>query len=559
MSTFWLEDIKSLFTAPEVVPMGNMSLQEQMNAMTRLVLILFAIMLLLNFKYSTEFLVISMAFIIIIYYIQRKKMQNSKSVENFNYSRYSRTPIESQAYNLNNLKKAVRVNGSWEEEVEIESPQNRAFCNDQVSIDPPSNFAVSLNQNLAYGVNPKPRTGKPVEANLNDATQLSYGAHPVTRIKPVVPPPAYALDYWRDNNLIVYSQINTSGPQEDMYLSGYAESTCCGYLGNGAELIPTPSKKIQTQVGGNMFTEDYSRGIRSPYPADERPAVPNMPVRENYIRSPYPADERPAVPTMPVRENYNNLMHSKYADLTTVDNPQEVTILPNEPGWVDTSCGYNPQQVYRSGLPSNYPAGNCVQDPKLKRYNENLFTQTVTPGVYTRSQVIEPINSNIGISYQQQFEPVTCKRDEKGLQYTAHDPRIVEPAEDEPPAEIVEQATYDNVYDPRFYGYGTSYRSYLDPNTGQTRFIYDDVNAIRMPNYITRSKIDHLPYADSYGPVKEGSEFGNVHNPNIRALAQDSWMRDSLQFRNDITERRMRKINADAWQRRVAPLGPRMV
>jgi hypothetical protein len=35
MSTFWLEDIKSLFTAPEVVPMGNMSLQEQMNAMTR--------------------------------------------------------------------------------------------------------------------------------------------------------------------------------------------------------------------------------------------------------------------------------------------------------------------------------------------------------------------------------------------------------------------------------------------------------------------------------------------------------------------------------------------
>ena len=77
-----------------------------------------------------------------------------------------------------------------------------------------------------------------------------------------------------------------------------------------------------------------------------------------------------------------------------------------------------------------------------------------------------------------------------------------------------------------------------------------------MPNYITRSKIDHLPYADKYGPMEEESEFGNVHNPHIRYLAQDSWMRDSMEFRNDLTERRMRKINAEAWQKRQSPLGP---
>ncbi len=306
--------------------------------------------------------------------------------------------------------------------------------------------------------------------------------------------------------------------------------------------------------------ENYSCGIKSPYPADERPHVPTMSVKENYscgIKSPYPADERPHVPVMSV-ENYEYPPQEyKYGQLTTVKRPEEITLLPNGPGWVDTSCGYNPTQIYRSGLPSNYPAGNCTQDPKLKRYNENLFTQTVTPGVYTRSQIIEPINANIGISFQQQFEPVTCSMDDKGLQYIEHDPRIIEPAEESEPADIVESATYDNVYDPRFYGYGTSYRSYIDPVTGQPRFMYDDVNAIRMPNYIVRSKIDHLPYADRYGPVEEGQEFGNIHNPNIRALAQDSWMRDSLQFRNDITERRMRKVNAEAWQRRVAPLGAR--
>ena len=47
---------------------------------------------------------------------------------------------------------------------------------------------------------------------------------------------------------------------------------------------------------------------------------------------------------------------------------------------------------------------------------------------------------------------------------------------------------------------------------------------------------------------------GNEFNSKIRALAQDSWLRNSLQFRNDIQERAMRKVNANAWQQRVAPI-----
>ena len=93
--------------------------------------------------------------------------------------------------------------------------------------------------------------------------------------------------------------------------------------------------------------------------------------------------------------------------------------------------------------------------------------------------------------------------------------------------------------------------------TKQPRFYYDDVNAVRMPNYLVRSKIDFLPYADSYGSVQKGSEFGNVHNPHIRSLVQDSWLRNSLEFRNDMTERLMRKVNSERWQQRVAPLGPK--
>jgi hypothetical protein len=558
---FWLENVGALFSSIQVVPHGNMNLAEQLNAITRLVLIIGVIMWLFNFRYGLHFLIISLVFIIIIYYIQRNTMQRCQ--ENYEL------PCPRQnVYNLQPYDGSSIVKGS---QTVVRQPQNLAgngtktakllfttgeplpFCNDAISIDPPDPFAVSLNQSLAVYTDPQ---GQKIH-------EL-----PVTRIKPVVVPPAYDLESWRDNNLITFSIINSPGVQQDMYLSGYAESSCCGYIGSGTELVPRPREKVPTVVGGTVpevFVENFSHepprrscpgAIVSPVPVDDRPYIPTVQSRENYsngkrcpgaIVSPVPVDDRPYIPTAPVVENYC---------LETADDDTAVDVQPNRSGWVNTACGYNPDQV-QVGLPSNFPAGNCDQDPAMSQYNRNLFTQIVTPGVYSVNQVNEPINSNIGISFTQQFEPVTAKRDDNGLKYTLHDPRIIEPAF-ETPSEGV-KAKYDNVYDPRFYGYGTSYRSYLEPVTGQTRFMYEDVNAIRMPNYVVRSKIDHLPYADQYGPMEPGSEFGNVLNPNIRALAQDSWLRDSISFREDLSQRLMRKVNAEGWQKRMYPNSMRPV
>lgn len=587
---FWLESPVVLLNNIQVVPIYTIGLAEQLNAITRLVLIVTVIMWLFNFKYTGQFLAISLAFIICVYYIQRRDKMNKeqyqkKVVENFDGKLPRLVPV--QSYNMKNLATSRKVNigGHIVDQSIISTSEVLPFCNDEVSIDPPNPFAVSLNQSLV---------GK---------------ANPVTNIKPIVVPPLYALDYWKDNNLIRFSQINTAGPQEDMYLSGYAESTCCGYLGDGAELVPQKKEQKSVLFGGGI-REDYCNnqnrilppapkqkmtcrgGIVSPIPVEDRPYIPTMEVRnpvvntakfrENYaprggcgnripnrgcssIVSPTPVEDRPFVPTMRVQDNPEMpVIGTPFVEnyrYETIPDPNEVFVQPNRSGWVNTACGYNPDQVFESGLPSNFPAGNCEQSPDLKQYNENMFTSIVTPGVFTRTQVNEPINSNIGISFQQQFEPVTCQRNEKGLIYTQHDPRIIEPVlESEIPQDCVrEKATYDNVYDPRFYGYGTSYRSYTEPVTSQTRFFYDDVNAVRMPTYITRSKIDHLPYADTYQSPPDGSEMGNVHNPHIRALVQDSWFRDSLQFRNDLTERRMRKVNSEAWQQRMYPNSSRPV
>ncbi len=500
----------------------------------------------------------------------------------------------------------------------IETPEPNPFCNDTVTIDPPSVSAVSVNQKL---------TGNT--------------SHPVTKINPVVIAPSHDLEYWRDNNLITHSAINSNGAQQDMYLSGYGESNCCGYIGRNAELVPDPiinkypntreripeygivcdNQQNNNNNNNNDFNNDFNNRnndfnndfnndskenycsyygnnqIRSPVPVQDKIYLPTLPIenyerkkdfnndynndsnnnrnndfnnrnndynndfnndsKENYcsyygnnqIRSPVPVQDKIYLPTLPI-ENYERKKDSQcklvFPELREYSS-----------GDLNQTCGYNPMQIYTSDLPSNYPAGNCQQDPRMKQFNRNLYTEIVTPGVYTRNQINEPINSNIGISFQQQFEPVSCEQTDKGLVYTQHDPRVIDPSIIKPPNKLHNNPRYDNVYDPRFYGYGTSYRSYVDEVTGQNRFFYDDINAIRMPNYVTRSKIDFLPYSDHYGPMTENNEYGNNNTEYIRTLAQDSWLKDSLEFRNDLTERLMRKVNSEAWQRREAPLGPR--
>jgi hypothetical protein len=621
MSDFWWEKPSVLFNSIQLFSHPFMTLEEQLNAISRLVLIVSIVMWLFDFKYAFKFMIISLLFIIIIYYNQKKKMQeNRKSIENFITYVPNTKPSPNISYNIvqptkktlgpsyklqancndneslaprDSLQRLQGVPGVTRgkiESVTINMDDEQYFCNDAYSLDNPN--VISFNQKLARQKVVSTGYGE------NDVI-VNATAHPLTKIPPVIVPPAYDLESWRDNNLIVYSNINTPGVQQEMYLSGYAESSCCDYLPDGSELVPH-CEKMMSPMNYETIPEynppekkelyqprSKCGAIVSPYPAEDILRVPSIPVPkydkktnqeipiESYeprnkcgaIVSPYPAEDILRVPSIPVpkynksnqeipieqfqqqsdtripsiKENYwtdNRGKHAKYIDA--------------DPDIINISCGYNPQQL-AVNLPSNYPAGNCQQDPSMSRFNDNLFTQTVTPGVYMKNQINEPINSNMGISFTQQFEPLSYERNDKGLMITLKDPNDVSMDDPQYIKEYVEKANYDNVFDPRFYGYGTSYRSYLEPTTGQTRFMYDDVNAVRMPNYITRSKVDHLPYADHYGPVEEGSEFGNIHNPNIRQLAQDSWFRDSITFRDDMTQRLMRKSNAEAWQKRMYP------
>lgn len=278
--------------------------------------------------------------------------------------------------------------------------------------------------------------------NVASMNQKLVGhVNPKTLIAPIVAPRLCDLDYWRDNNMVNHSGINTES-QTDTYLSGYEVSSQC--------------KNNNT------------------------PVIYDKPMKTLY--------------------NINN----------SIERLPEYT----------------------------------------SEYNKNLFTQNIQPDVYTINQCIEPISSNIGISLTPQFGQLTISDTvDNGIMYTENGSGNMLHQKQNDNIGITES----NVTDPRFYGYGTSYRSYTDTNVGQTRFYYDDINAIRMPNYICRSNLDFAKYADSYGSLNDDNKYGNSDTANIRTFANNTFLESSLQQRRELQERLMRKRNNELWQDRKYP------
>jgi hypothetical protein len=500
------------------------------------------------------------------------------------------------------------------------------WCNDDVTLNP-NNFNHSLisstnsfNNNLDFSSvsqtvsNISDDSVKSVIDSIHKKKSLNQRLagppNPKTLIAPIIVPPSHDLSFWKADNLINHSHINTES-HTDTFLSGYNVSTCCdrtdAFISNTCtDSLDNNLEDILEDVLEDILEPYNYEGvtdnchdipdkinpinnnvkITSPTPITQQFLYPSS-IIESYTPNPYP-NPKPYHNHNPNPNPYPStcLKPNQYPQQTNIQlnplnknikikSPTPITqqflypssfvesykvpssskqknpnIKHNQNGWVNTACGYNPSQL-SVNLPTNLLAGNCEKQPIMKNYNKNLFTQNIQPDIYSVNEIIEPINSNIGISYTQQLNPLTSSRsDGKGLTFTEHDPRLTSPNKLVPEKYGV---TESSIYDPRFTGYGTSYRSYTDDLLGQTKFYYDDIDSIRMPNYITRSNIDHLPFADTYGPLNETNKSGNIYTNDIRALTQEAFLRNSLQHRTELQERLLRKRNNELWELRKFP------
>lgn len=521
-SKTWFEDPSTLFCDLSIIPKCGMSLNQTTNTLTRLLIVIFILMYVFKLENALTICLVGLLFIIIMHLIKKHKMeaftycdQSNEDVQMTQENKFkalNTSPTNMSVSQMRRGPQTVRTtythypdgNSSKQTSVDllIDRPTTYRFCNDEVRLDGPNGVYnnpeyVSINQKLAGNPNPK------------------------TLYAPVVVAPPADLSYWKANNLVNHSHINSQS-NIDLYQSGYVKSTCCGHE------KPVNTNSVDDATKQQLDGMDASR---EHFQIAARRKIERGNIRENF---------EPSSGSDTTKES------------RTIEEPG-IRIKPSLPGQVNTGCGYNPLQLYEAGLPTNYPAGTCEKQPVFKAFNDNLFTQTIQPGTYVRNEINEPINSNIGISFQQQFEPTTYKKNNEGdVLFVQHDPRLMGDDVIEPNYELMNAVNESNVYDPRYSGYGTSYRAYTDDQLGQTKYFYDDVNAIRMPNYIVRSKIDNFPFMDSYGPMT--SENGNVNTSVIRDMANKAWDDSNLEQRTSLQYSLMRKYNVNGWQQRMAPI-----
>ena len=490
----WIENVSNLFCSYTLIPMTGMSLAQQMNSLTRLVIFVFMILLTTGFECSVLFLLISLVFIIILYYIQKNSMERFGAE---NYTPINNTPINNTP--IDNTQTRVNYLSNYEEIYDDSKlgVSRKIYDDNSVKLDSVSGVSDGIYNNPNW-ISPNQRLVGP--------------PNPKTNIQPVIVPPAADPTFWRGTNLTSSLKINQQG-NTDLYRSGYI-------IGSNDQITEEYHKNRKKYDGGNITVKYRHDKDTLPFDISEQNTTGNLESSSDYKK-----DQLPRNPSMP----YNT-------------------------GDVETSWGYNRDQLTYAGLPSNLSTTGLSRNPSMKQYNENLFTQTIQPGLYTRSEIVEPINSNMGISFTQQLPPTSSRIDPVtgALLRTEHDPRTVKPYLIKNDSEYT--INEGDVYDPRFSGYGTSYRSYNDDALGQTRFYYDDINAVRMPNYISRSHIDNQPFADSYGPIPKGFEKGNPYTDKIHSLAENAFLEGAIQHRTELSERLMRKVNSEQWQRRVAPI-----
>jgi len=336
-------------------------------------------------------------------------------------------------------------------------------------------------------------------------------ANPKTFITPIIAPPAFDLDSWKANDFVTHSAINESR-NYDGERSGYNYgllSTKC----KNCSMFPCGCNHTK-----HSFMHNNVKTI-------------NVPVEK--FKQPEDID-------------LNSQIYRYIKDLqqsgVDINNRQLVRrSVQNKLGSVQDR---DVDQVLQKVLVNNDINENFYFESKR---HDALLTNTLVPGVYQKTHISEPIQSNIGISYVQDWGPVEVEATQFGIKFTEQDPKNV--VKTTRTQERVVEQDMSNIYDPRLTGYGTSYRGYTDNVTGQPRFFYKDVESVTQPNFITRHNLDVFPWATTYGP-----DVPISHLDEYKQLANNSFVDSTILFRTEMMERLMRKKNAENWQRRVMPI-----
>ena len=246
---------------------------------------------------------------------------------------------------------------------------------------------VSNNQRLANAsVGTYEKYQNPISRNIKERTNVN----------PIITRPAFDSE-WATNSFVSPPQINTQTNVE-VFNSGYlSNKTDCD-----ATTCPCEISKDNSICECDLNKQDVSENVV------EEPVAP-----ETITGEIVPGQTVEITPQAVERYSYPYKTEGKCTagcstsscDCTDC-NRNEYELQPPKPDDMVNSMGYFPEQVLNNNLPSNIAVGECQKSEEFNEYNKRIFTNILQPGVYARSEVVEPISANLGISTPLQFENI---------------------------------------------------------------------------------------------------------------------------------------------------------
>lgn len=535
----WLEDVCVLFDNGNFLPTKTMSRNEKVNSITRLILLIFTGMVLLRYNYALNFLCLSIIIILILYFLTVKEYygdmdhpisyknpliaQNTEAMKklsvepiiiprahdrdvwSFPSYRHSAINYNAAGYDISEEYTSVPQEDSYKEF----DPRMESYTN--FNLDRLGNVCMNGQNNVpSSSPNLAPRSAA---AGTLDRTHPSY------------------LDQGQ------YQGVPTS--HESQYS-----------LDGMTDLGPSHSQSSQSVPVRERFSNTRQKFHNENFNKNQRPIK-----RENFVTPIGDVISSQSQQRQSQEQPRRQQVYSDYAVMS--ENESAKPLMPNQ----DLLIPRTITSIYGPG---------AVTNEERTKYLENI-----EPTQYSYSDVAYPINANLGISYTPDIPPMVLDQvaTPQGTYPLFHriDPQLIRAQgiaperREELPYRNEWSARYsgfdaapgtvnfEDVYDPKFTGYGDEYRSYGDVNLGQINYYYSDVDAYRSPNFGIRSKVDHIDYVDPMGKVLP--EYARSVGVNdIKQSVHDQYNSDALYFREGLQERLMKKRNQELWQLRAMPL-----
>jgi len=428
----------------------------------------------------------------------------------------------------------------------------QAPCEGKVTI-PSSNPNPSLVQptqtrQMIYPTSNDCGTSRRTLQDVSLNQKLVGKQNPKTYNTPIIPNRLYDEGTsWTNDSFIIPTDINNQKTQEfsqNGYTTTYADMMC-------------PSSTLTTREGYQSATPNYN-----PTTSVLRKSWNERPIEKTFLQSSkYQKGQCHNV------IDYQPSSNDVYCTQNPAQDVAPVQLV--EKTMLNAPWGYYPENV-KTNTPINLPPqqiGLC----NSPSYNQQLNTTLLQPNLiaYSNINVTDANQSNLGISYTQPHLPTKLVEipgtdaqafvEIDPVSYSAtqlQDSSFPNTSSNEnSPYHAYPHVTVGTqnprfIYDPRFTGYGTSSRQYIEPMTGQSRFNYDDIDAHRQYNYLTKSNIDFLPNMASSGAYQPQV----MTNMDIRQLAEQAFHNDTLQQRTELQNRLMQKSIHRSRQRKEAPI-----